>query len=336
MDAESLQGVLDRREHLRHRIAVGRRELLDVRALVSVLGDRLPTPERRDRLAKAVHLRAGVVVVVLARHVVAAERQQACNTVAVRTVSGRGDDDRAGRIRRDHLHLDPLGRVGPAASVPLPDLRQRREEERVGDAHVDEPRPRHLCGRDLVEGRDLLGVLLCELARRPADGLGRAQRDVRREIAVSRILGAFELDSFAQLLSDASGEPLDGARQGLPVARTSRPTIATGRNTHAALVSSRQMDDGPERQLNIHMDPANLAGVYANFANITFSDYEFTLTFARIDHEVEEGDVPGVVVSRVNMSQQFMRELLAAMQDAYSKYATVKGIQDLPETDDHP
>ena len=95
------------------------------------------------------------------------------------------------------------------------------------------------------------------------------------------------------------------------------------------------MDDGGERQLNIHMDPSLLAGVYANFANITFSDYEFTITFARIDHEVEEGDVPGVVVSRVNMSQQFMKELLAAMQDAYSKYQTVKGIQDLPETDDH-
>jgi hypothetical protein len=93
-------------------------------------------------------------------------------------------------------------------------------------------------------------------------------------------------------------------------------------------------DDSTERQLNIHMDPALLAGVYANFANITFSDYEFTLTFARIDHEVEEGDVPGVVVSRVNMSQQFMKELLAAMQDAYSKYLTVKGIQDLPETED--
>jgi hypothetical protein len=94
-------------------------------------------------------------------------------------------------------------------------------------------------------------------------------------------------------------------------------------------------DEGPERQLNIHLDPQHLAGVYANFANITFSDYEFTLTFARIDHEVEEGDVPGVVVSRVNMSQQFMRELLVAMQDAYSKYTTVKGIQDLPETNDH-
>ena len=94
-------------------------------------------------------------------------------------------------------------------------------------------------------------------------------------------------------------------------------------------------DDAQERQLNIHLDPEHLAGVYANFANISFSDYEFTLTFARIDHEVEEGDVPGVVVTRVNMSQQFMKELLTAMQDAYSKYTTVKGIQDLPETNDH-
>ena len=95
------------------------------------------------------------------------------------------------------------------------------------------------------------------------------------------------------------------------------------------------MDDEPqERQLNIHLDPEQMAGVYANFANVTFSAYEFTLTFARIDHEMEEGDIPGVVTSRVNMSAQFFQELLAAMQDAYSKYTTVKGIQDLPETQD--
>ena len=93
-------------------------------------------------------------------------------------------------------------------------------------------------------------------------------------------------------------------------------------------------DDRQERRLNIHFSPEVMAGVYANLANVSHSDYEFTITFARIDHEVEEGDVPGVVVTRVNMSQQFMKELLAAMQDAYSKYTTVKGIQDLPETDD--
>src|SRR2546430_16935198 len=80
--------------------------------------------------------------------------------------------------------------------------------------------------------------------------------------------------------------------------------------------------EGEERQLNIHLDPENLAGVYANFANVSFSDYEFTLTFARIDHVVEEGDVPGVVVSRVNMSPRFMRELLDAMSDSWSKWET--------------
>jgi Protein of unknown function (DUF3467) len=94
-------------------------------------------------------------------------------------------------------------------------------------------------------------------------------------------------------------------------------------------------DDGRERQLNIHLDPENLAGVYANFANVSFSTYEFTVTFARIDHEVEEGDVPGVVVSRINMSPQFARELIDAMQDAWSRYTTAQGIKNLPETDDH-
>jgi Protein of unknown function (DUF3467) len=90
-------------------------------------------------------------------------------------------------------------------------------------------------------------------------------------------------------------------------------------------------EEGQERQLNIHLDPEQMAGVYANFANVTFSPYEFTLTFARIDHEVEEGDVPGVVVSRVNMSAQFFQELLAAMQDSFSKWSTQEGIRNLPE-----
>ena len=90
--------------------------------------------------------------------------------------------------------------------------------------------------------------------------------------------------------------------------------------------------EGEERQLNIHLDPENLAGVYANFANISFSDYEFTITFARIDHEVEEGDVPGVVVSRVVVSHKFMRDLLDAMEDTWSKWSTTEGIRNLPET----
>ena len=92
------------------------------------------------------------------------------------------------------------------------------------------------------------------------------------------------------------------------------------------------MDEAPpERQLNIHIDPENMAGVYANFANVSFSPFEFTLTFARVDHEVEEGDVPGVVVTRVNISHKFMRDLIDAMEDTYSKWQTTEGIRNLPE-----
>ena len=93
------------------------------------------------------------------------------------------------------------------------------------------------------------------------------------------------------------------------------------------------MDEGRERQLNIHLDPENLAGVYSNFANITFSDYEFTITFARVDHEVEEDEIPGVVVARLNLSAKFMKELIDAMTDNYSKWRTREGIKNLPEID---
>jgi hypothetical protein len=90
-------------------------------------------------------------------------------------------------------------------------------------------------------------------------------------------------------------------------------------------------EESQERQLKIHVDPQHLGGVYSNFANISFSDYEFAITFARIDHEVEEGDIPGVVVARVNMSTKFMKELLDAMQDSWSKWSAREGIRNLPE-----
>src|SRR2546428_13778825 len=90
-------------------------------------------------------------------------------------------------------------------------------------------------------------------------------------------------------------------------------------------------EHGQERHINIHFSPEIMAGVYANFANVSHSDYEFTLTFARVEHEVDDDEVPGVVVSSVNMSPRFVRELIDALQDAWSKYETRQGIQSLPE-----
>ena len=91
--------------------------------------------------------------------------------------------------------------------------------------------------------------------------------------------------------------------------------------------------EGQERQLNLQVDPEQMAGVYANFVNVSFSDYEFTITFARVDHEVEEDEIPGVVVARLNLSAKFMKELIDAMTDNYSKWRTREGIKNLPEID---
>ncbi|HOT24505.1 MAG TPA: DUF3467 domain-containing protein [Thermoleophilia bacterium] len=90
--------------------------------------------------------------------------------------------------------------------------------------------------------------------------------------------------------------------------------------------------DGPEKRINLHATPEQMAGVYANFANVSHSDYEFSITFVRLDHEGSEGDeLQGVVVSRVNMSPRFMKELMDAMQDNYSKWQAAENIKNLPE-----
>jgi len=86
-----------------------------------------------------------------------------------------------------------------------------------------------------------------------------------------------------------------------------------------------------ERHVAMQASPDVMAGVYANFANVSHSDYEFSITFARVDHEVEGEEVPGVVVSRVNLSPLFMRELVEALNDHYSKWETEQGIRGLPE-----
>jgi hypothetical protein len=89
--------------------------------------------------------------------------------------------------------------------------------------------------------------------------------------------------------------------------------------------------DESERHINIHFSPEDMAGHYANFANVSFSDYEFTITFARVDHEIDADEIPGVVVTRVNLSPKFMAELADALVDSYSKYRTREGIKNLPE-----
>jgi hypothetical protein len=113
--------------------------------------------------------------------------------------------------------------------------------------------------------------------------------------------------------------------------RRSQTSHGHEHDPHAAILGAMDDPNAPERHINIHFSPEFMAGSYANFANVSHSDYEFTITFARVDHEVEDDEIPGVVVSRMNLSAKFMRELIDAMQDNYEKWKTRQGIRDLPE-----
>jgi hypothetical protein len=94
--------------------------------------------------------------------------------------------------------------------------------------------------------------------------------------------------------------------------------------------------DEEERHINLHATPEMMAGVYANFANVSHSDYEFSITFIRLDYEGEEdGELNGVVMSRVNLSPRFMKELMDAMNDNYGKWLQAENIKNLPEAPGH-
>ena len=113
--------------------------------------------------------------------------------------------------------------------------------------------------------------------------------------------------------------------------RGAQPTHGDDEKAHDEILGPMEDPERGERRINIHFSPEIMAGSYANFANVSHSDYEFTITFARVDHEVEEEEIPGVVVSRINLSPRFMRELIDAMQDNFSKWETREGIKNLPE-----
>jgi hypothetical protein len=120
VDPEPLERLLDPFENRRHGIALRARQLFDVFAAVAVLRRLLSAAYRLDRFAEALHLLPGVVVVVLPLNLVPGELQETSNGVAVGAVSRRRDDDRAGRIGRDHLDLNSLLRIGESAPVGIP------------------------------------------------------------------------------------------------------------------------------------------------------------------------------------------------------------------------
>ena len=98
------------------------------------------------------------------------------------------------------------------------------------------------------------------------------------------------------------------------------------------------MSEGQEPEpVEIIIEPAQLAGVWANFARVTHSEHEFTLDFIRMDYS--EGSPPkrGIVVARIAFSPLFVLQLIEALNGNWSNYAEramPKEVRDAPRPAD--
>ena len=76
-----------------------------------------------------------------------------------------------------------------------------------------------------------------------------------------------------------------------------------------------------ENQLNIELSEEVAEGIFSNLAIITHSNTEFVLDFIRV--------MPGVpkarVKSRIILTPEHAKRLLAAMQDNIEKYEAING-----------
>jgi len=93
------------------------------------------------------------------------------------------------------------------------------------------------------------------------------------------------------------------------------------------------MEETSENQLNIELTEEVAEGVYANLAVITHSNAEFVVDFIRV--------MPGVpkakVKSRIILTPEHAKRLLAALEDNIEKFEAVNGrIKVQPENPGFP
>ena len=78
----------------------------------------------------------------------------------------------------------------------------------------------------------------------------------------------------------------------------------------------------PHQNFQISLPDDQAGGVWANFAAVSHSPYEFTIDFVRLDFaRTHEGQTPGNVVARVNLSPLMVTQLMEALEGNWQRYA---------------
>jgi uncharacterized protein DUF3467 len=90
-------------------------------------------------------------------------------------------------------------------------------------------------------------------------------------------------------------------------------------NFPVRLASGAVADNDEQQDAQVFMPAEQAAGVYANWAQVSHSDHEFTLDFVRMDYSAQP--LRGVVVARVSVSPLFITQLISALEDNWRLYA---------------
>jgi hypothetical protein len=83
------------------------------------------------------------------------------------------------------------------------------------------------------------------------------------------------------------------------------------------------MDDDAgnrDRQVQLFVSEEKRGGVWANFATVSHSPYEFTIDFGRLEF-TDGKPTGGVVVARVSVAPLFITQLIDALQENWTRYA---------------
>ena len=114
---------------------------------------------------------------------------------------------------------------------------------------------------------------------------------------------------------DRRGHRRGQGRHLRPRRTTGTPAWPPPSPPHRRLRQGGASMDDDERHINLHATPEMMAGVYANFANVSHSDYEFSITFVRLTPRARAATDQRRRRDRVNMWTRFIKELLDAMTD---------------------
>ena len=95
--------------------------------------------------------------------------------------------------------------------------------------------------------------------------------------------------------------------------------MGSDRQGVSAYDSAVPEEQTPEQGFQIIMDPSQMAGVWANWAQVSHSEHEFTLDFVRLEYTAQPPR--GIVVARVSVSPLFVTQLIDALSDNWQKYA---------------